>query len=106
MALARSLQESAARRQERRPRFSRVHSRRIPGASRDIVAAVRARLTPRRIVRGAVDRSRRSLRNAYAARVPVERVWQRALPLEVKFWDDYLSRHGGDWPDEYSRRVD
>ena len=33
-------------------------------------------------------------------------MWRRALPLEVEFWDDYLSRHGGEWPDEYPRRVD
>jgi SAM-dependent methyltransferase len=32
--------------------------------------------------------------------------WKRALSAELHFWDEWLATKGGEWPDDYHRRLD
>src|SRR4051812_16334358 len=34
------------------------------------------------------------------------RRWRRALPEELEFWRDWLKQKGGEWPEDYVRRLD
>ena len=33
-------------------------------------------------------------------------IWRRGLPAELEYWTDYLSSHGGEFPDGYRKRLD
>jgi SAM-dependent methyltransferase len=33
-------------------------------------------------------------------------IWRRGLPLEVEFWENYISTGGGEFPGEYQERLD
>jgi ubiquinone/menaquinone biosynthesis C-methylase UbiE len=32
--------------------------------------------------------------------------WKKALPEELGFWDEWLTTKGGEWPEDYVRRLD
>jgi SAM-dependent methyltransferase len=39
-----------------------------------------------------------------ARRDPAE-TWERGVADEVAFWQEFLATHGGEWPENYARRV-
>lgn len=60
-----------------------------------LAAARKVKHRARQLKRRTVDRS-----------ASVEALWRTDLPVEVRFWRNFLRTGGADWPDDYKARID